>query len=80
MSFTRDLTRSRSTTTPCLHGTTTGGATGAGNETTGTKTGIEKEKEVIRAARAVAPAALDGLAQTRDDQVCAINLRLFHGG
>jgi hypothetical protein len=66
-SFTRDLTRSP--TTPCLHDTTTGGATGAGNETTEIKArigiGIETETEtVIRAAGAAAPAA-------RDDQACA---------
>jgi hypothetical protein len=72
-SFTRDLTRSP--TTPCLHDTTTGGATGAGNETTetkaGTGTGIETETEtVIRAAGAAAPAA-------RDDQACTTNPHFF---
>ncbi len=57
--------------TPCLHDTTTGGATGAGNETTETKAGIGIETEtetetVIRGAGAAAPAA-------RDDQACTTN-------
>lgn len=66
-SFTRDLTRSF--TTPCPHDTTTGGATGAGNETTETKAGIGIETgtgTVIRVAGAAAPAA-------RDDQACTTN-------
>lgn len=70
-SFTRDLT------TPCLHDTTTGGATGAGNETTETKagigigTGIKTETEsVIRAAGAAAPAA-------QDDQACTTHPHHF---
>jgi hypothetical protein len=70
-SITRDLTRFP--TTPCLHDTTTGGATGAGNETTETKagTGIETETEtVIRAAGPAAPAA-------RDDQACTTNPRFL---
>ena len=71
-------TRSRSTRdlTPCLPDTTTGGATGAGNETTETKagTGTETEAAMLAAGAtpAPAPAAQDGLAQTRrDDQACA---------
>lgn len=71
-------TRSRSTRdlTPCLPDTTTGGATGAGNETTETKagTGTETEAAILAAGAtpAPAPAAQDGLAQTRrDDQACA---------
>lgn len=67
-SFTRDhLTRYP--TTSCLHDTTTGGATGAGNETTETKGGIETETETETVIRAVGPAA----PAARDDQACVTN-------
>jgi hypothetical protein len=64
--------------TPCLHDTTTSGVTGAGNETTETKAGTGKGTEAaIRIAGAAAPAAQDGLAQTRDDQACVISINLY---
>ena len=49
----------------------------AGNETTETKIGTGTRTgtgTVIRAAGAAAPAVQDGVAPTRDDQACALNL------
>ena len=60
---------------PCLPGTTTGGARGAGNETTETKIGTGTEiGTVIHAAGAAAPAVQNGVVPTRGGQVCTINL------